>query len=325
MKAPSERLPDGSIAFPARTIPAPVGISEAARAHLAALQSEVTEHPALDDAAAWRKKIDAFENGRAAALAAAVAAMPSEVQTISLGGVRTVVATPHQDKLLDASQVLLDFHGGAFIYGGGELCAGFYGAGMAMRTGRVCYAVDYPMPPESPYPAGLNAGLSAYRALLAQHPAGDVIVTGSSAGGGLAVAMLYRARAEGLPMPAGLLLLTPSVDLTGGGDSFSTLRGLDSLEPHPEVNALYAAGADLTDPLLSPLFGDVSGFPPTFLQAGTRDLMLSNAVRFHRKLRQAGVKAELHVWEAMPHRGFGGRSPEDLDLSAEMQAFLGSL
>ena len=76
---------------------------------------------------------------------------------------------------------------------------------------------------------------------------------------------------------------------------------------------------------LSPLFGDVAGFPPTLLQAGTRDLFLSNAVRMHRKLRAAGVRAELHVWDGMPHAGFGGLTPEDREVSQELQAFIASL
>jgi acetyl esterase/lipase len=92
-----------------------------------------------------------------------------------------------------------------------------------------------------------------------------------------------------------------------------------------EMNLLYADGANLADPYLSPLFGDVSGFPPTLLQSGTRDIFLSNTVRMHRKLRPAGVRAELHVWEGMPHAGFGGLTPEDREVSQELRAFIASL
>jgi monoterpene epsilon-lactone hydrolase len=88
-----------------------------------------------------------------------------------------------------------------------------------------------------------------------------------------------------------------------------------------ESIALYAQGHDLRDPYLSPLFGDLSGFPPTFLQTGTRDLFLSNTVRMHRALRDAGVDAELHVWEAMPHGGFFG-APEDDEIGVEVRRFL---
>ena len=124
-------------------------------------------------------------------------------------------------------------------------------------------------------------------------------------------------------MPAALVLGTPEVDLTESGDSFHTILGLDPvLSPLIHVNRLYADGHDLAHPYLSPLFGDVTGFPPTFLHTGTRDLFLSNTVRMHRKLRAAGVEAELHVFEAMPHGGFGGMTPEDQDLATEIKHFL---
>lgn len=106
-------------------------------------------------------------------------------------------------------------------------------------------------------------------------------------------------RDEGLPLPAAAVLMTPELDLTESGDSFSTLLGVDTaltsrLMP---ANLLYAGGHDLAHPYLSPLVGDFAqGFPPTFLQSWTRDLFLSNTVRMHRALRD--VEAELHVFEA---------------------------
>jgi acetyl esterase/lipase len=138
---------------------------------------------------------------------------------------------------------------------------------------------------------------------------------------------MLRARDEGLALPTAVFLLTPEVDLTESGDTFETNLGIDTvltqrLEP---FNTMYAAGHDLAHPYLSPLFGDFTkGFPPTFLQSGTRDLFLSNTVRMHRRLRQAGVPAELHVFEAMPHGGFGG-SPEDKELDAEIRRYLDTI
>ena len=89
----------------------------------------------------------------------------------------------------------------------------------------------------------------------------------------------------------------------------------------PLANRLYAGGRDLAHPHLSPLFGDVTGFPPTFVQSGTRDLFLSNAVRMHQRLLDAGVPVELRVLEAGGHGGFGGATPEDEALLAEVLAF----
>jgi acetyl esterase/lipase len=119
------------------------------------------------------------------------------------------------------------------------------------------------------------------------------------------------------------VLLSPEVDLTESGDTFATNVGVDYVlvDGLAESIALYAGEHDLTDPLLSPLYGDLSGFPPTFLQSGTRDLFLSNTVRMHRALRAHDVDAELHVWEAMPHGGFFG-APEDDEIAAELRRFV---
>jgi acetyl esterase/lipase len=182
------------------------------------------------------------------------------------------------------------------------------------------------MPPDHPYPAALDDCIAAYRALLDQFDAAHIVVGGASAGGNLAAALGLRARDEGLPAPAGLVLLTPEVDLTESGDSFETNRHLDVVLPQglPGANRLYAGGHDLADPYLSPLFGDFTrGYPPTFLQAGTRDLFLSNTVRMHRALLKAGIPVELHIFEGMPHGGFGG-SPEDEELDLAVQNFVAS-
>ncbi|HVM63605.1 MAG TPA: alpha/beta hydrolase, partial [Acidimicrobiales bacterium] len=185
------------------------------------------------------------------------------------------------------------------------------------------FAIDYRMAPDHPYPAALDDCVAVYRALLGRFPAERIVVDGGSAGGNLVAALLVRAHDEGLPMPAAAMLFTPELDLTESGDTFDVLHGVDVVlvQRLTDTIALYADGHDLTHPYLSPLFADVAGFPPTFLQAGTRDLFLSNTVRMHRKLRAAGVDAELHVWEAMPHGGFAG-APEDLEVRIEMRRFL---
>jgi acetyl esterase/lipase len=192
-------------------------------------------------------------------------------------------------------------------------------ATVATRT----WSIDYRIPPDHPYPAALDDCLAVYRALLEVLTPEQIIVGGASAGGNLAAALMHRALDDGLPMPAGLVLLSPELDLTESGDSFQTNIGIDNVLTSSlrDSIALYAGQHDLEDPYLSPLFGEVERFPPTFLQAGTRDLFLSNAVRMHRKLRAAGVAADLHVFEAMPHGGFFG-APEDHDLAAETRRFV---
>jgi acetyl esterase/lipase len=195
---------------------------------------------------------------------------------------------------------------------------------MATRVGVATYSPDYRMPPDHPYPAALDDCLAVYRHLLDRFAPERIVVGGASAGGNLAAALALRARDEGLPLPAGLVLLTPELDLTESGDSFTVLRDVDVMlrAPLMGANRLYAGGADLADPYLSPLFGNFTkGYPPTMLQAGTRDLFLSNAVRMHRALLKAGVPADLHVFEGMPHGGFGG-APEDQDLADTVGRFV---
>lgn len=245
----------------------------------------------------------------------------SSVKTIQIGNSTLHIASPEVPLLKD--RALIDLHGGALVFGGGNACR--YSAQLqADQHGIVCYSVDYRMPPECPYPAALDDCMVCYQYMLRQYQAKDIVICGRSAGGNLASAMLIRAHDEGLPMPAALILLSPEVDLTESGDSFQHNRLADVVLPNSLMpnNLLYAAGFPLTHPYLSPLFDDLSkGFPPTFLQSGTRDLFLSNTVRMHRELRRAGVNAELHVFEAMPHGGFGD-APEDIELINEINRFI---
>ncbi len=206
--------------------------------------------------------------------------------------------------------------------GAGDVCR-LMARGKALLRPMITWSVDYRMPPDHPYPTALDDCVAVYRRLLEERAPEDIIVGGASAGGNLAAALMLRAKDEGLAMPAGLVLITPELDLTESGDSFCTMNGIDNvLKPLMKTNLLYAGGADLADPYVSPLFGDVTGFPPTYLQAGTRDLFLSNVVRMHRKLLTAGVEVDLHIFEAMPHGGFGGTTPEDLDLRASVLQFI---
>jgi acetyl esterase/lipase len=125
-------------------------------------------------------------------------------------------------------------------------------------------------------------------------------------------------------MPGACVLATPETDLTESGDTFETNDIVDVVLKHrlTETIALYANGHDLHDPYLSPIFGDFGrGFPPTILTSGTRDLFLSNTVLMHRALLRAGIGAELHIWEAMPHGGFFG-APEDQEVLAEQTRFI---
>ena len=315
------------VSLPAREIPLPAAISDAAREVLSGGMPGDGVMPALDDHEAWRRLIAQRNEAGAAMRGQLMPRLKADVEATEMADVPVYIGRPQGQRLLDERHVMFDIHGGALLFGGGEGSVRFEAAAIALRTGRVTYALDYRVPPDGPYPAALDDCVAVYDALLSKHRPEDIVVSGTSAGGNLAAALLLRARDEGMPMPAGAILLTPELDLTESGDSFHTLMGLDTVlrSRLTEMNLYYAAGADLTHPYLSPLLGDVSGFPPTFLQAGGRDIFLSNTILMHRKLRRAGVRADLHVWEGMPHGGFGGLAPEDREVNAEMQAFIASL
>jgi epsilon-lactone hydrolase len=312
----------GTIHLPARDIAVPSTVSPEAQAVLANPPAESFESPALDDHQAWRAMIAAHDDAIAAMMAGRAAAPVTVVKRDLPGGARGYEITP--DGLDDGDErVYLDIHGGGFIWGGGELCATM-AVGTALRMAARVWAVDYRMPPDHPFPAALDDCLAAYRALLAERSPDRIVIGGASAGGNLAAALILRARDEGLPLPAAVVLMTPGSDLTEAGDSHQTNLGLDPLIPGSgrQQFLLYAAGHDLRHPYLSPLNGDFSkGFPPAILTTGTRDMLLSDTVLLHRALRRAGIPAELHVTEAAGHGGFLGRAPEDQEILAEVRRF----
>jgi len=275
--------------------------------------------PALDDTDTWLELIEFGNQFVCERFGGANLPVMSQLQEI--GGVPVYVLRGCDVLDDDTGPLYIDIHGGALIIGAGEACD-LMAQARSLTTGMITWAPDYRMPPLHPYPAALDDLMAIYRAALKVRDPDHIVVAGTSAGGNLAAALLLRARDEGLAIPGSLVLLSPEVDLTESGDTFQTLaQASNTLSSLMQINHLYAHGADLADPYLSPLFGDLTGFPPTFVQSGTRDLFLSNAVRFHRKLRSAGVEAELHVWEAMPHGGFAG-SPEDLEVEIELRHFL---
>jgi monoterpene epsilon-lactone hydrolase len=280
------------------------------------------EFPPLEDHEAWRQfraesdeLVGSYLTSR---IPAGVVVTQMEVE-----GVGVFSITPPDVDPVDP-RIYFDIHGGGLTMGGGD-CGRAMSTLTALSVGMHVWAVDYRMPPDDPYPASLDDCLAVYREILREHRPDEVVVGGGSAGGNLAAALILRARDEGLPLPAAAILLSPEVDLTESGDSFQANLGVDtvltrSLMP---ANLLYAGGHDLSDPYVSPLFGNFSrGFPPTLIGSGTRDLFLSNAVRLHRTLRSAGVSADLHVLEAAPHGGFMAETEEDQALDAEVRYFI---
>ncbi|WP_235748411.1 alpha/beta hydrolase [Nocardia coffeae] len=249
-------------------------------------------------------------------------AYDAEVEEIDIDGVRVYVITPAGVDPSDR-RVMLDIHGGSFVYGGGQVCRAM-AVGQTVPMGVRAWSVDYRQPPDHPFPTPVHDCLVAYRALLEVHRPEDIVVNGASAGGNIAAAMILLARDEGLPLPAAAVLTSPVADLTESGDSWHTNMGIEPTltgSPTPAF-LLYAGGHDLRDPLVSPLFADfTTGFPPTLLFGGTRDVLLSDTVRLHHALYRAGVPVELHVTEAAGHGMFLGRAPEDREYTDIVRDF----
>jgi epsilon-lactone hydrolase len=309
----------------ARAIPVPTSISPEARTFLSRGAESLVidrDYPPLEDTEGWLRWVEATDTNMQEMMAAAGGPpVEADLETLTIGDAPCYRAVA-RDPNAKSDNVYFTIHGGAFVAGGGEGCRA--GAKLAaVLMGATVYAPDYRMPPLHPYPAPLDDCLAAYRGVLKRHGRERIVVHGMSAGGNLAAALMLRVAAEGLPLPVGLVLETPELDLTESGDSFQTNRFVDVVlyDSLDVMNRLYAGGHDLADPLLSPLFGDFSrGYPPTLITAGTRDLFLSNAARMLHRLRAANVPAELLVYEAMPHAGFFG-APEDMIVKQDIRRF----
>ncbi len=244
-----------------------------------------------------------------------------------VGGVKAFIVQAKTIPDAHKGQVILAIHGGGFVYNPGE--AGTLEAVlMAGFGGYKVIAIDYRQAPDFTFPAANDDAMAAYKELLKVNKPGNVGVVGTSAGGGLVLALCLRAKAEGVPLPGAIAPGTPEADMTNAGDTIRTNEWLDNVLVSADgyvANAtrIYTAGHDLRDPQLSPLFGDFSGMPPAILTSGTRDLFLSNTVRTHRKLRQAGVEAELQVFEGMSHAQylFNADAPETKEAFGEIARF----
>ena len=313
-----------ALQLPARSIPVPTTISPEAQAFLAGGLPIAPPDISHTDKDAWRAYVAQAEAMMEPIMAARSNAMPATISEHRLSNATLYEITPDVIADADADKAILHTHGGGFIFGGGRLAA-YAAIPMSLATGLRSFSIDYRMPPDYPFPAGLDDAMEAYRLLLERYAPEKIAFEGSSAGANLAAALALRARDEGLPLPGACVLHTAGVDLTDSGDTCVTNTVLDVVlrQPQPEMMLLYAGGHDLRHPYLSPVFADLSkGFPPSILLSGTRDILLSPTVMMHRALLRAGIEAELHVFEAMPHGGFGHGTPEDCERVEQCARFI---
>ncbi|ROQ57492.1 acetyl esterase/lipase [Streptomyces sp. 840.1] len=255
------------------------------------------------------------------------APLPGDVRTrtTDLGGVPAVEV--RAGAAAPTAATVLYFHGGAYAIGSAAASVGLVSE-IARRTAATALSVDYRLAPEHPFPAAVDDALAAYRALLDRGvPAGSTAVTGESAGGGLALALLLAIRDAGLPQPSSATVLSPWTDLTQSGGTMTTRADADPALTRRALQtraADYLAGADPRTPLASPLHADLRGLPPLLIQAGGREILLDDALRLAARAAHADVPVTLRTFPGAPHvfQGFAPLVEEATQALDQVAAFI---
>ena len=212
------------------------------------------------------------------------------------------VSAPEQGSAPD--RVLLYLHGGGYIVCGPDTHR-FMVARLARETGARALLIDYRLAPEHPFPAAVEDAEAAYRWLLDQGIApANIVIAGDSAGGGLALSLLLTLREKSLPLPAAAALMSPWTDLALTGWTMLTNARADPmlrLESAALGARHYLQGTSPTHPVASPLWAELAGLPPLFIQAGEKEILLDDSRRLLEKACTAGVEASLETWPGLPH------------------------
>lgn len=279
------------------------------------------------NAAEWHALIDARTAVAMQALPALREKMGVTVEPAVMGGVKVFIVTPKTILPANKDRLLVHLHGGGYVFGPGEaatpeaiLLAGFGGFKVI--------SVDYRMPPDFPYPAAMDDAMAVWKEAIKLADPRKMAVFGTSTGGAMTLALVLRAKAEGVALPAAMAPGTPWADLDNIGDTYTSNEWVDNVLVTwngwlGRAAKIYANGTSFKNPQISPIYGDFSGLPPAILTSGTRDLFLSNTVRTHRKLRRAGVDAELNVYEGQSHAqyGFDANAPETKEAFTDIARF----
>ncbi|QGM99308.1 alpha/beta hydrolase [Methylocystis parvus] len=311
---------------PPRVIPVPGDVSKQLQAFIRMPYPPGVLSPPPKTAAEWGALNKRFAAEWTAPLADLRKQLHVSVEATEIAGVKAYLVTPRDLRPENVNRMLLHLHGGGYVFGGGE-AATSEAIMMAGIGGYRVISVDYRMPPDFPFPAGLDDALTVWRSIAQTIDPRNMAVFGSSAGGGLALAMALKAKDEGLPLPAAVSAGTPWSDLDKIGDSYFANEYVDNMLVAWDgwlggAARLYANGHDLKNPYLSPVYGNYKNFPPTILTTGTRDLFLSNTVRVHRALRRAGAEADLNVYEGMSHAQYAGPGmPEAREVFEDIARF----
>ena len=273
-----------------RAVPVPKTISSDAYA-LMASGKRWTPEPGTKQAADFDEKLHAT--------------YPVDITETTLAGVACKVVIPKRAAAHKQDRVLICLHGGGFTSDSGSTLEGTI---IAALTGIKVISVVYRLAPQYPFPAAVDDAVAVYKDALKHHAAKRIGVYGTSAGAVLVAQMAVASRKLGLPLPAVLGFFSGYVDLARYGDSrflYGTNGFTNFSSMLPALTGLgmvpYVGSHDRHDPVLSPMYADLKGFPPTLCMTSTRDHCLSGTVDFHRALLRAGVDARLMVFDAMPH------------------------
>lgn len=200
--------------------------------------------------------------------------------------------------------VILYCHGGGYSTGS-IVYARTLTTKLAESTSMDVFCFNYRLAPEHPYPAAAEDAMKAWNYLMyLGYGARDVIVAGDSAGGNLALSLVLKLKSEGRLLPRGMVLLSPWTDLTASGKSYLSRQEVDPVLDREYLQRMtdnYAAGQDLKNPFISPLFGDMTGFPPTYIQVGDNEMLLSDSTVLHKKMVKANVSVKIDVYKGMWH------------------------
>lgn len=288
--------------------PVPETVSPEGRAATAALVAQKMPDP-LPPIADIRKFADMIQATLGAQLEKRYEV---RVEASTIADVPVRIFYPKGVRALGTGPVLVNLHGGGFAVDSGSLTETIP---IAARSGIPVVSVLYRLTPEHPFPAALDDALAVYQALEKDHKASRIGVYGTSAGAGLSGQLVAKLTSLGKPMPAALGYFSGNADVGKKGDSESWTQG-----PGFDWVGIYAGKMPLSDPILSPLHGDVSRFPPTLLVTSTRDFLLSSTSIFARALTEKGVDARLVVFDGLPHAFWAYMDIPESDQANELMA-----
>jgi len=290
-------------------------------------QPVVTRPPKVTTDEQWKAAIAAANAPMVPIINEFAKSLKVTIKQQSVTGVNTYSVTPEKIAPEYKGKLFMYVHGGGFTLGAGE-AGNFEPIILASQLQIPVLSIDYRMPPDHPAPTAMNDIVHVWKALLKKRSAASVAFGGSSGGANLVLVSVMRFKELKLNVPGALYISTPMVELANKGDSrfinVGVDRNLTSYDKAEDSILLYAGDYDLKHPHISPIYGDFSNFPPSYLVSGTRDLLLSDTIRAHRELRRAGVQADLHIFEGHSHADWMQlwNTPEGAENYRELNLFI---